>query len=79
MTRTSPDSERERRRIFRQIEWAFVYIPPLVTLFFTVFGAAFLAFFIPIPGTTFWGRWAISIVVILVIPAVVYFVRERMG
>jgi hypothetical protein len=74
---TPSSGDAERRKIFRRIEWVFVYAPPILAVVFACFGAAFLAFFIPLPGTTFWGRWAIAILVILVIPAVVYFLRSH--
>jgi hypothetical protein len=66
----------ERRKIFRRIEWVFVYIPPLLALAFAAFGSLFLAFVVPIPGTTFWGRWLLAMAVILVLPTVAYLARS---
>jgi membrane-anchored protein YejM (alkaline phosphatase superfamily) len=75
---TTPESpDEERRKVFRQISWAFVYAPPILAAFIGVFGAAFLAFFVPVPNTNFWGRWALGVVVILVLPALAYWLKER--
>lgn len=76
MNRPSPDEE--RRRIFRRMEWVFVYGPPALALFIAIFGAAFLAIFVPIPGTNFWGRWAIGVGLLLVVPTVGYLVKNRL-
>jgi hypothetical protein len=58
----------ERRRLFRRMEWVFVFGPPLAAVFIAGFGAAFVAWLIHIPGTTFWGRWAILVALILGLP-----------
>jgi membrane associated rhomboid family serine protease len=70
------ESDEERRRLFRRMEWVFVYAPPLLAAFIAAFGAAFLAFFIPVPGTGFWGRWAAAVGLILGVPLIAYVVRE---
>lgn len=75
MNRLTPDEE--RRKIFRRMEWVFVYAPPLLALFVGIFGAAFLAFLVPLPGTNFYGRWAIGVLIVLVLPAVGYFIWSR--
>jgi hypothetical protein len=72
-----PDPGEERRRIFRRMEYVFVYAPPLLALFFGLSGAAFLAFIAPIPGTSYWGRWAIFVGVLLVLPTLAYLVWHR--
>jgi hypothetical protein len=72
------DPHAERRRVFRQIERVFVYGPPIFALFVAVFGSLFLAFFVPIPGTAFWGRWFIFVLVLLVFPTIVYLVKDRL-
>ncbi len=66
--RPSHQENQERRRLFRQMEWVFVWAPPLLAVFFTVFGAAFLAWLVAIPGTGFWLRWVVLVVIILGIP-----------
>ncbi|HEV2131948.1 MAG TPA: hypothetical protein VGR27_12625 [Longimicrobiaceae bacterium] len=63
--------DEERRRVFRRMEWVFVYAPPLLALFFTVFGATFLAWLVAIPGTGFWQRWLV-LVAIIIGPALVW-------
>jgi hypothetical protein len=58
----------ERRRLFRRMEWVFVVAPPILAIFVAGFGAAFIAWLIAIPGTTFWGRWMVLVAIILGIP-----------
>ncbi|HUE96759.1 MAG TPA: hypothetical protein VMN39_08870 [Longimicrobiaceae bacterium] len=74
----APDPDQERKKLFRRMEWAFVYAPPLLAAFVGIFGGIFLAYFVPVPGTTFWGRWALAMLVILVLPTLAYVVRERL-
>jgi hypothetical protein len=64
---TRRDDE-ERRRLFRRMEWFFVFGPPLLALFIAVFGAWFIAWLIAVPGTTFWGRWLIVFLILVGIP-----------
>lgn len=66
----------ERRRVFRRMEWTFVFAPPLLALFFAGFGAAFLAWLVPIPGTSFWGRWLIVVLLVLGIPTAGHLIRR---
>lgn len=73
-----PDPDQERRKLFRRMEWVFVYAPPLLAVFIAVFGGLFLAFFVPLEGTTMLGRWALAVLVILVLPALGYWVKERL-
>ena len=54
--RTPPDEE--RRKLFRRMEWVFVWAPPLIAAFIGIFGGAFLAWFFRVHGTTFAQRWA---------------------
>jgi uncharacterized membrane protein len=71
-------SDEERKKLFRKMEWVFVYAPPLLAIFIGAFGGLFLAAVVPIPGTTFVGRWVLAVLVILVLPAVVYLARHFM-
>ncbi len=72
MARRPPTSaDEDRRRIFRRMEWVFVYAPPLLALFVTIFGATFLAWLVAIPGTGFWQRWLV-LVALIVGPALVW-------
>ena len=73
------DPEQERRKLFRRMEWVFVYAPPLLAIFMAVFGGLFLAFVVPLEGTTFLGRWALAVLVTLVLPTLAYLVKERLG
>jgi hypothetical protein len=66
----------ERRRLFRRMEWAFVYAPPLIAVFVAVFGALFVAWLIPLRGTTFWGRWAIVVAIVLGIPVAWHLIQR---
>ncbi len=52
--------------------WAYVYLPPLLAVLVAVIASTFIGFFVPIEGTTFWGRWALGMLVILVLPAIVF-------
>jgi hypothetical protein len=70
-----PNRDRDRRRLFRRMEWVFVYGPPLLALFIAVFGGAFLAWLVPLAGTTFWQRWVGVVLIVLGIPALIYLVR----
>jgi polyferredoxin len=70
-------NDEERRRIFRRMEWAFVWAPPLIALVFGLSGSAVLAFLVPIPGVGFYARWAIFVVLVLVVPTLGYLVWER--
>jgi ABC-type uncharacterized transport system permease subunit len=60
-----PPPAEERRRLFRRMEWVFVWLPPLLAVFIGVFGAAFLAWFFRIHGTTFAQRWVGGTVLLL--------------
>jgi hypothetical protein len=73
--RRESSSQEERRRLFRRMEWVFVYAPPILAVFIAVFGAAFLAMFVPVPQTNFWGRWAAGVGLILGVPLIAYVVR----
>jgi hypothetical protein len=69
--------DEERRRLFRRMEWVFVFGPPLVALFIAAFGATFIAWLVPLPGTSFWGRWAIVVLIILGLPLIWYLIQRR--
>ena len=77
MARRRPPSDEERRRLFRRMEWVFVYAPPVLAVFVGVFGAAFLAWAVDVPGTNFRGRWALGTIALLVLPAIVYYIQSR--
>lgn len=79
MPKDREELERQRRQLFRRMEWVFIYAPPLLALFVSVFGSLFLAWAVAIPGTTFWGRWALGMLVILVLPALVYWLHSRIN
>lgn len=58
-------NDRERRQVFRRMEWFFVWGPPLLAAFVGVFGGAFLAWILRIGGTTFTQRWIGATVLLL--------------
>jgi hypothetical protein len=60
------------------MEWAFVYGPPIVAVLVAVSGSALLALFVPVPNTSFWGRWAIAFLLILGLPTLAYLVRSKL-
>jgi hypothetical protein len=65
--RREPDEE--RRRLFRRMEWVFVYAPPLLAVFIAGLRRdAFLAFFVPDPGTDASGAGGRSRCLILGVP-----------
>lgn len=72
------NGDAERKRIFRRMQWVFVYAPPLLAIFIAGFGALFLAAVVPLQGTTFWGRWALAILIILVLPTIAYLLWTRL-
>jgi hypothetical protein len=74
---SSPRHDEERRRIFRRMEWAFVWAPPLIALLFGVSGSAVLAFLVPIAGVGFYARWAMFVLLVLVVPTLGYLVWDR--
>jgi hypothetical protein len=59
------------------MEWVFVFGPPLVALFIAVFGAMFIAWLVPLPGTSFWARWLIVVVIVLGLPLAWYMIQRR--
>ena len=50
-----PDPE-ERRKLFRRMEWVFVWAPPLLIALIGGSAAALVAWLIPIDGFGFWTR-----------------------
>jgi uncharacterized membrane protein len=58
------------------MEWVFVYAPPVLALLVGAIGAALFAFLVPLANTTYLGRWAIGILLILVLPTVIYLVKS---
>ena len=76
MRREDPRHGDDRRRLFRRMEWVFVYLPPLLAVFVAAFGAAFLAWLAPVTGTTFWERWVLVVGLVLGVPLALYTLRE---
>jgi hypothetical protein len=72
--REYPGPDEERQKLFRRMEWLYVYVPPLLALLIGVGGALILAAVVPIPGTTFLGRWVLGVLILLVLPTVLYVV-----
>lgn len=70
MQRRSRRDDPERRRLFRRMEWVFVIGPPVLALFIAVFGALFIAWLVPVPGTSYWGRWVLVVGIVLGIPLI---------
>lgn len=68
----------ERQKLFSQMSWVFVYGPPLLLLLIAAGAAAVLAFVVQLPGTTFWGRWLLGVLLMLGLPALVYTVRSKL-
>jgi hypothetical protein len=72
----APHHEEERRRLFRRMEWLFVFGPPIAALFIAVFGALFIAWLLPLGGTTFWGRWLIVFLILIGIPLLGHLIQR---
>lgn len=68
--------DEERRKIFSRMEWVYVYTPPILAIVVGVAGSALLAYLIPLGTMTFWGRWALGVLIILVFPSVIYVVKS---
>lgn len=71
----TPDPE-ERRKLFRRMEWVFVYAPPLLILFLGGSSAALLAWLAPLPGMGFWAKWLIFVILIIGLPGIAYAIRQ---
>jgi uncharacterized membrane protein len=69
---TGPDPHEERRRLFRRMEWVFVYLPPLLAVLAGTAGGAVLAWLVRIEGTTYAQRWLGSSVLLLAGTGMVY-------
>lgn len=74
----APDA-RERRQLFRRMEWLYVWAPPLMILLVAGSGSAVVAWIVPITTISFWGRWAIIFVLVTLGPLLVYLIRSRFG
>lgn len=82
MARPQPTPDERRRRLFRQMEWVFVILPPVIAVAVAAAAGAFLAWLFPVGGTTFWGRWAAVTAMLIIGPLVAYGIRtlwERRG
>lgn len=63
------DVDEERRRVFRRMEWIFVYGPPIVAVLVAGGTGWLIAWLVRVSGTSFYGRWLIVTVLLLAIPA----------
>ncbi len=75
--RGNPDGE--RRKLFRRMEWIYVYAPPLLAALVGIVGGLALAFLIPIEGMSFRVRWVLAVGLLLGVPTIVYLVREKLS
>jgi hypothetical protein len=71
-----PRPDEERRKLFRRMEWIYVYAPPLLAILVAAAGGLLLATFVRVPGTTFWGRWGMAVGLVLGVPVLVYAVKQ---
>jgi hypothetical protein len=69
-----PDPE-ERRKLFRRMEWVFVYAPPLLIVLVGGSAATLVSWFLPVWGLGFWTRWLIAFVLIIGLPLIAYLIR----
>lgn len=70
-----PDPE-EQRKLFRRMEWVFVWAPPLLIVAIAASAAALLAWLVPLGGLGFWTKWAIAAALMIALPLLAYLVRE---
>jgi hypothetical protein len=70
----APDPE-ERRKLFRRMEWVFVYAPPLLILLVAGSGATLLAWIIPVGTLGFWTKWLIGVVLLIGLPLLAYLIH----
>jgi hypothetical protein len=63
------DLDRRRRKLLKEMEWVFVYAPVMLAVLVALLAGAFIAWIVQVPGTNFWGRWAIAALLIIAIPA----------
>lgn len=68
MAQEPPELREKRRRLFRQMEWTFVWGPALLTALVAVIGGALLAWVFPLPGTTFRERWLYIVLIVVGLP-----------
>ena len=72
-------TDEERRKLFRRMEWVYVYAPPVLAVLVAAAGGALLAFLVPLEGIGFWGRWGIVVGIILGVPLIAYIIRELLS
>jgi hypothetical protein len=75
MAGTPRDPEEQRRRLFRQMEWVFVILPPVIAVAVAAAAGAFLAWLVRVEGTSFLGRWVAISALLVIGPLVAYGVR----
>ena len=69
-----PDPE-EQRKLFRRMEWVFVWAPPLLILMIAGSAAALLAWLVPLAGLGFWTKWLLGVLLIAGVPLLAYVLR----
>lgn len=60
MPRKRQEVEEQRGRVFRRMEWFYVYLPPLLLGLVLLAGGALLAWGVRIGDTPFWQRWLLG-------------------
>lgn len=70
-----PDPE-EQRKLFRRMEWVFVWAPPLLILLVAASAAALLAWLVPVGTLGFWTKWGVTAALMIGLPLAAYLVRE---
>ena len=64
-----------RRRLFRRMEWVYVWAPPLLVLLVGASGSLLLAWLVPIAGLGLLEKWLIGMAVIVGLPVAAYLLR----
>lgn len=72
-----PDAESERRRLFRQMRWIYVYLPPILLLIAAGIGALMLAAVSAGTGLEFRERLGASALFIIAATALILIVQRR--
>lgn len=77
--RPPPPDNDERRKLFRRMEWLYVWAPPLMILLIASSGSAVVAWIVQVDGTSFWQRWAVVFAFVTLAPLLAYLIRDRMS
>ena len=70
-----PPPDEARRRLFRRMEWVYVWAPPLLILMVGASGSLLLAWLVPVAGLGLLEKWLIGMAIIVGLPLAGYLLR----